>query len=92
MHTYTSISSLLIYSKISSSATGLRSDDTAKLKSAILAFIHEDPKIGSTYAANYDVEILLPSDIKDMHGFKHVDTAAHLCPLQFKAKFNEDPL
>jgi len=92
MHTYTSISSLLIYLKISSSASGLRSDDTAKLKSAILAFIHEDPKTGSTYAANYDVEILLPSDIKDMHGFKHVDTAAHLCPLRFKAKFNEDPL
>jgi hypothetical protein len=62
------------------------------LKSAILAYIHEDPKSGSEYAADYDVELLLPSDIKDMRGFKHVDTAAHLCPLRFKAKFDEDAL
>lgn len=62
------------------------------MKSAILAYIHEDPKSGSEYAADYDVELLLPSDIKDMRGFKHVDTAAHLCPLRFKAKFDEDAL
>ena len=86
------ISSTDFISKVSASASGLRSDDTAKLKSAILPYIHEDPKSGSVYAAFYDVELLLPSDIKDTRGFRHVDTAAHLCPLRFKAKFDEDPL
>jgi hypothetical protein len=82
----------LIISKISSSASGLRSDDTTKLKSAIIGFIHEDPKKGSVYAADYEMEILVASDIKDMRGFRHVDTASHLCPLRLKAEFEKDPL
>ena len=73
-------------------ASGLRSDDTTKLKSAILSFMHEDPKHGSIYAADYVVEILVPSDAKYMRGFKHVDTAALLCPLRLKADFDQDPL
>jgi len=73
-------------------ASGLRSDDTTKLKSAILSFIHEDPKHGSIYAADYEIEKLVANDAKDMRGFKHVDTAAHLCPLSLKADFDEDPL
>jgi hypothetical protein len=78
--------------KVSSAASGLRSDDTTKLKSAILSFIHEDPKHGSIYATDYVMEILVPSDAKDLRGFKHVDTAAHLCPLRLKADFDKDPL
>ena len=54
--------------------------------------MHEDPKRGSMYAADYKVEILVPSDAKDMRGFKHVDTAALLCLLHLKADFDEDPL
>jgi hypothetical protein len=77
--------------KVSSAASGLRSDDTTKLKSAILSFLHEDPKHGSKYAADYEVEILVASDTKDVRGFSHVDTAAHLCPLRLKADFDEDP-
>ena len=75
------------YSKVSASASGFRSDDTAKLKSAILSYVHVDFKSGSKYA-----ELLLPSDIKDVRGFTHVDMAAHLCPLLFNAEFDEDPL
>jgi hypothetical protein len=78
--------------KVSSAASGLRSDDTAKLKSAILSFIHEDPKRGSIYATDYVMETLVASDAKDLRGFKHVDTAAHLCPLRLKADFDRDPL
>jgi len=77
--------------KVSSAASGLRSDDTTKLKSTILSFLHEDPKHGSKYAADYEVEILVASDAKDIRGFGHVDTAAHLCPLRLKADFDEDP-
>jgi hypothetical protein len=78
--------------KVSSAASGLRSDDTTKLKSAILSFIHEDPKRGSIYATDHEMEILVASDAKDLRGFKHVDTAAHLCPLRLKADFDKDPL
>ena len=63
-----------------------------KLKCTILSFIYEDPKHGSIYAADCEVEILVASNAKDMRGFKHVDTAAHLCPLRLKANFDEDPL
>jgi hypothetical protein len=78
--------------KVSSAASGLRSDDTTKLKGAILSFMHEDPKTGSIYSADYEVAILVASDSKDMRGFRHVDTAAHLCPLRLKADFDDDPL
>jgi len=63
-----------------------------KLKSAILSFIHEDLKHGSIYVADYEIEKLVANDAKDMCGFKHVDTAAHHCPLSLKADFDEDPL
>jgi hypothetical protein len=62
------------------------------LKTAILSFIHEDPKRGSKFAADYEIEILVASDAKDMRGFKHVDIAALLCPLRLKGDFDEDPL
>ena len=83
---------LIYFFKLSQSAYGLRSDDTTKLKSGILAFVHEDPKRGSAFASDYDMEILIASDSKDLRGFQHMDTAAHLCPLQLKAHFEEDPL
>lgn len=83
---------MIFFLEVSSAASGLRSDDTTKLKSAILSFIHEDPKRGSIYTADFEVEMLVASDAKDMRGFKHVDTAAHLCPLRLKADFDADPL
>ena len=78
--------------KLSQSAYGLRSDDTAKLKSGILTLMHEDPKHGSAFASDYDIDILTTSDLKDLCRFQHMDTAAHLCPLQLKAHFEKDPL
>ncbi len=70
---------LLIFSlEVSSAASGLRSYDTTKLKSVIFSLIHKDPKCRSKYAADYKVEILVANDAKDVSGFKHVDTAAHL--------------
>ena len=83
---------LIFFLEVSLAASGLQSDDTTKLKCTILSFIHEDPKHGSIYAADYEVEILVASDAKDMRGFKHVDTATHLCLLRLKADFDEDPL
>jgi hypothetical protein len=62
------------------------------LKSGILSLIHEVPKSGSIYSADYEVEMLVAGDEKDIRGFRHVDTAAHLCPLRLKAEFDEDPL
>jgi len=88
---YNPLFSSQCFLKVSSAASGLRSDDTTKLKSAILSFLHEDPKHGSKYAADYEVEILVASDAKDVRGFRHIDTAAHLCPLRLKADFDEDP-
>jgi hypothetical protein len=78
--------------KLSQSAYGLRSDDTTKLKSGILAFVHEDPKHRSAFTSDYNMEILIASDSKDLRGFQHMDTAAHLCPLRLKAHFEEDLL
>ena len=78
--------------KISQSASGLRSDDTAKLKTAILTYIHEDPKHGSKFASDYEVEMLITSDSKVFHGFQHLDTGDLLCPLRLKAEFERDPL
>ena len=82
----------LILFKISTSATSLLSDNTTKLKSAIITYIHKDRKASSIYVADYDVDILVPSNIKDICGFRHVDTASHLCPLRLKVKFDNDPL
>jgi hypothetical protein len=61
------------------------------LKSSILALIHENPKEGSTFAHDYDLQILIASDSKELRGLKHMDTAAHLCPLPLKADFENDP-
>jgi hypothetical protein len=80
-----------IFSKVSQAACGLRSDDTTKLKSSILTYIHEDPKQGSIFAYDYDLQILVASDPKDLRGFRHTDTAVHLCPLRLKADFENDP-
>ena len=80
-----------IFFKVSQAACGLRSDDTTKLKSSILTYIHEDPKQGSIFAFDYDVQILIASDSKDLRGFRHIDTAVHLCPLRLKANFEQDP-
>jgi hypothetical protein len=79
--------------KISEAACGLRSDDTTKLKSAILTYFYEDPKHGSKFSNDYDnFEVLVASDGKDLRGFRHMDTAVHLCPLCLKEQFKADPL
>jgi hypothetical protein len=79
--------------KISEAACGLRSDDTTRLKSAILTYFYEVPKNGSTFANDYDnFEVLVASDGKDLRGFQHMDTAVHLCPLRLKEQFEVDPL
>jgi hypothetical protein len=78
--------------ELSHSACGLRSDDTTKLKTAILSLIHEDPKQGSTFAHDYNFARLIAGDPKELRGFHHIDTAAHLCPLRLKAHFEDDPL
>jgi hypothetical protein len=90
-HIYALFNSLTLF-ELSHSACGLRSDDTTKLKSAIITFIHEDPKQGSPFASDYDFNILIASDSKDLRGFQHVDTATHLCPLRLKAHFENDPM
>ena len=79
--------------EISEAACGLRSDDTTKLKSAILSYFYEEPKRGSMFASDYDnFEVLVASNGKDLHGFQHMDTAVHLCPLRLKEEFEVDPL
>ena len=92
INSYAPISLSLFVFELSHSACGLRSDDTTKLKSAIIASIYEDPKQGSPFAGDYDFNILIASDSKDLRGFQHVDTAAHLCPLRLQARFENDPL
>ncbi len=84
---------LLTTLKISEAACGLRSDDTTKLKSAILTYFYEVPKLGSLFANDYDnFEVLVASEGKGLRGFQHMDTAVHLCPLRLKEEFDADPL
>jgi hypothetical protein len=78
--------------KISEAAAASRSDDTTKLKSAILTYLHEDPKQGSRFSADFEFGLLVPSDPKEARGFRHFDTAVHLCPLRLRAEFERDPL
>ena len=50
-------------------ACGLRSDDTTKLKTAILTYFYENPKRGSLFANDYDnFEVLVTSDGKGVEG------------------------
>jgi len=93
MRIYALFSHSIILSQVSEAASASRSDDTTKLKSAILTYMHEDPKRGSQFAGDYDgLELLIPSDSKDKRGFKHLDTAVHLCPFRLKEDFDKDPL
>ena len=73
-------------------AAASRSDDTTKLKSAILTYIHEDPKRGSKFSDTDNFELLVTSDSKDLRGFRHLDTAVHLCPLRLMDDFENDSL
>jgi hypothetical protein len=45
------------------------SDHTAKLKSGILALMHEDLRYRSAFASDYDIGILTACDSKDLVGF-----------------------
>lgn len=69
MCTYTHQYIIIILSfnptKISEAAAGSRSDDTTKLKSIILTYLHEDPKQGSRFSADYEFSLLIPSDPKE---------------------------
>jgi hypothetical protein len=82
----------IILLQISEAASASRSDDTAKLKSAILTYMHEDPKHGSRFKGDYDLELLIPGDSKDKRGFQHLDTAVHLCPFRLMDDFEKDPM
>jgi len=92
MHIFDPLSWSIILLQISEAASASRSDDTAKLKSAILTYMHEDPKHGSRFKDDYDFELLVPGDSKDKRGFRHLDTAVHLCPLRLIDKFEKDPM
>jgi hypothetical protein len=78
--------------KFSDAANEARADDTSKLKFAILNYMFEDPKAGSKFKDHEGYEILIPIDIKDSRGFRHIDTASFLCPLRLKEEFEKDPL
>jgi len=54
--------------------------------------MYEDPKAGSSFKDLEGYEILLPNDLKDSRGFRHIDTANFLCPLRLKEEFEKDPL
>jgi hypothetical protein len=77
--------------KLSEAASASQSDDTTKLKSAILTYIHEDPAYGSRFRDDYEFGLLVPGDPKDKRGFKHLDTAVHICPVRLKDDFEKDP-
>lgn len=83
----------LLVVEISDAADSARSDDTGKLKFAILNYIHEDVKKGSKFDDNthFIYEPLFPHDHKDYRGFRHVDTANLLCPIRLKEEFDTDP-
>ncbi|KAF8876376.1 hypothetical protein CPB84DRAFT_1852984 [Gymnopilus junonius] len=81
-----------LISLISEASSASRGDDTAKLKASIVDLIYEDPKLGSMFAADYDIECLISSDGKQSRGFYHLDTAAHLCPLRLREDFDADPV
>ncbi len=78
--------------KFSDAANEARADDTGKLKFALLNYMYEDPKTGSSFKDLEGYEILLPNDSKDSRGFRHIDTASFLCPLRLKKEFEKDPL
>jgi len=55
-----------------------------------LDYIYENPTKGSTFPPELQDEKLV-SDSKSLRGFQNIETAYHLCPLKFKAAFEENP-
>jgi hypothetical protein len=80
-----------MFFKITKARNQARSDDTNKIKFSILNLFYEDPKIGSEFKDREGFQALLPHDPKDCRGFKHLDTAHLLCPLQLQDDFRADP-
>lgn len=62
------------------------------MKGAIVELLYEDPKVGSRFQADYEIERLLGSNRKGARGFYHLDTADLLCPLSMKNEFEDDPV
>jgi len=56
-----------------------------------LDYIHENPKKGSRFPPELQDEKLISSDSKSRRGFQNIETAYLLCPLRFKALFEENP-
>ncbi|KAF8910911.1 hypothetical protein CPB84DRAFT_1958086 [Gymnopilus junonius] len=69
-----------------------RGDDTSKLKTAILEYLYENPREGSKFKFDYEIEQLLSADHKNIRGFNHLDTADLLCPLSMRDEFERDPV
>ena len=80
------------FPQVSEYAKRGRSDDTSKLKGAIVELIYEDPRAGSRFKDDYDIQCLLAGDDKDTRGFYHLDTADLLVPLSMREDFNDDPV
>ena len=91
LYTYALFSRSAIFLQITEAASASRADNTAKLKSAILTYMHEDPTCGSPFSKDYEFGLLVPGDPKDKRGFLHLDTASHLCLLRLKEDFEGNP-
>jgi hypothetical protein len=82
---------LRIHLQISEASCASRADDTSKLKNAILDYIYEDPKKGSSFPPALQNEKLVSAAPKSLRGFRNIETTYHLCPLKFKSTFEENP-
>ncbi len=57
----------------------------------MLEYIYENPKNGSRFPPELQDVKLISSDSKSLRGFQNIETAYLLCPLRFKAAFEENP-